>query len=359
MKKIKIFAPLLILFLFFLSYNFYSNDSKRISAQETHPSQINANGKYSQLLQKVHCPSDKNAYGEYSDYGYYEGGNWCNQQTKSGYWLYVYPYWYIYEKSTEPKNSSNFSKGKGDGIEKVYDIEAVIENDQSPLNRHNLKTFPSFFGQYSQLVEKFKCDHDPTTLKKKYSHWSDLQYRNNYKTKCENHHLKSGFVVYVRPYYYVWKKKIKSVDPMKIASAGGYYRKLIKTRFGIMADSLYGGRVYEEGYSDLTYSPGYGKMTPGFRVFFDGKWYTWSEVYIPKKEMKNEIREASNNGKYKNLLQIVYCPFYAEWSGRKYFSRYKFEQREIECGGYKVGNKLPHYKTYLVPYLYIWENYDD
>lgn len=55
-----------------------------------------ANGKYHNLIQKLHCPSDRARYGKYRDYGYWGGGSWCGQQGKRGFWVWVAPTWYIW-----------------------------------------------------------------------------------------------------------------------------------------------------------------------------------------------------------------------------------------------------------------------
>lgn len=62
------------------------------------PAQANPGGKYAKLLQIMNCPSDRGAYGETRDYGYWSGGGWCGQQGKAGYWVWVAPDWYIWEK---------------------------------------------------------------------------------------------------------------------------------------------------------------------------------------------------------------------------------------------------------------------
>ena len=60
------------------------------------PRKASHNGKYGSLLQILHCPKDRNSYGEFSDYGWWGGGAWCGQQGKPGYWVWVAPNWYIW-----------------------------------------------------------------------------------------------------------------------------------------------------------------------------------------------------------------------------------------------------------------------
>ena len=54
------------------------------------------NGKYTNLLQTLHCPKDKKKYGSFRDYGYWAGGAWCGQKGKAGHWVWVAPNWYVW-----------------------------------------------------------------------------------------------------------------------------------------------------------------------------------------------------------------------------------------------------------------------
>jgi hypothetical protein len=56
-------------------------------------------GKYSKLLAVIRVPEDKADYGEFNDYGPYEGTEWAGYQgLPKGNWVYVYPHWCIWEK---------------------------------------------------------------------------------------------------------------------------------------------------------------------------------------------------------------------------------------------------------------------
>ena len=68
------------------------------SQAEKIPPLASANGKYSNLIQVLNCPSDRSKYDEFDDYGYWGGSNWCGQTGKAGYWVWVYPNWYIWQK---------------------------------------------------------------------------------------------------------------------------------------------------------------------------------------------------------------------------------------------------------------------
>jgi hypothetical protein len=58
-----------------------------------------ADGKYVNLLAVIHVPNDKDEYGEFNDYGAYDGTEWAGYEgLPKGYWVYVAPHWYIWEK---------------------------------------------------------------------------------------------------------------------------------------------------------------------------------------------------------------------------------------------------------------------
>lgn len=61
------------------------------------PTQANPNGRYTGLIQVLNCPADRNAYGQFNEYGYWGGGAWCGQTGKAGYWVWVAPNWYVWQ----------------------------------------------------------------------------------------------------------------------------------------------------------------------------------------------------------------------------------------------------------------------
>ena len=60
--------------------------------------QASMGGKYETLLLKIECPEDKDDFGEFKDWGEWSGSSW-HQYTNlpSGYWVYVYPHWYVWQ----------------------------------------------------------------------------------------------------------------------------------------------------------------------------------------------------------------------------------------------------------------------
>ena len=77
-------------------------------------------GKYRVLLRKIHVPQDTNAYGQFTDYGMYTGNSWAGfNDLPPGYWVYVYPNWYIWRDCVKPNlvvppvRNPQFGGGKG------------------------------------------------------------------------------------------------------------------------------------------------------------------------------------------------------------------------------------------------------
>lgn len=55
------------------------------------------NGKYKNLLRIVEAEGDRASYGAFYDYGHWEGTSYREQNNlPQGYWVYVYPNWYIW-----------------------------------------------------------------------------------------------------------------------------------------------------------------------------------------------------------------------------------------------------------------------
>jgi len=61
------------------------------------PDQATVNGKYSGLKQILSCKPDRAKYGNFKEFGYWDGGRWCGNQGKAGFWVWVYPAWYVWQ----------------------------------------------------------------------------------------------------------------------------------------------------------------------------------------------------------------------------------------------------------------------
>ena len=60
-------------------------------------------GQYDVLLDKLAVPQDLGAYGPFYDYGWWAGTGYRDRQgLPPGYWVYVYPDWYIWQERTNP-----------------------------------------------------------------------------------------------------------------------------------------------------------------------------------------------------------------------------------------------------------------
>ena len=65
-------------------------------------SKATAQGKYTKLLAVISVPDDKVDYGEFNDYGPYDGTEWAGYEgLPTGSWVYVYPHWYIWGKARD------------------------------------------------------------------------------------------------------------------------------------------------------------------------------------------------------------------------------------------------------------------
>ena len=57
----------------------------------------NANGKYRVLERRMHVPQDCGIYGSFRDYGRYGATSYAGHANlPAGYWVYRYPYWYLW-----------------------------------------------------------------------------------------------------------------------------------------------------------------------------------------------------------------------------------------------------------------------
>lgn len=56
-------------------------------------------GKYRELLHVLHVPQDRAGYNDYRDYGMSATGTYGGKANlTTGYWVYVYPRWYIWKE---------------------------------------------------------------------------------------------------------------------------------------------------------------------------------------------------------------------------------------------------------------------
>jgi len=67
------------------------------------PPRAHGNGKYARLLRKIKVAQDRQSYGDYRDYGQYQATDYYeHKMIPAGYWVYVYPHWYIWGEQKKP-----------------------------------------------------------------------------------------------------------------------------------------------------------------------------------------------------------------------------------------------------------------
>lgn len=95
-------------------------------------------GKYSELLQVMKVPGDKEEYGSFEDYGHWGGGEYEGYDGKEGYWVYNAPFWFVWDQKKE--TSTNWASASDDDQEKedaqdsraqAIDYEIVKKKDVS------------------------------------------------------------------------------------------------------------------------------------------------------------------------------------------------------------------------------------
>src|SRR5262249_18006358 len=58
-----------------------------------------ADGKSPKLLGVLHAPDDKAKYGEFKDYGAFDGKEWAGYEgLPKGHLVYAHPHWYLWEE---------------------------------------------------------------------------------------------------------------------------------------------------------------------------------------------------------------------------------------------------------------------
>jgi len=188
------------------------------------------NGKYSNLIQQLNCPSDQLRYGEFSDYGYWAGGTWCGQIGEAGYWVWVFPNWYVWQNQKSSSTSAN--------------------------------------GKYSNLIQRLNCPAD----KSRYGEFSDYGYWAGGAWCGQTG--EPGYWVWVSPNWYVWQNQ-KPSSP----SVNGKYSNLIQ-KLNCPADKSRYGEFSDYGY--WAGGPWCGQTgEAGYWVWVYPDWYVWSELLAP------------------------------------------------------------------------------
>lgn len=132
-------------------------------------------GKYGNLLAIIRVPGDKKEYGEFKDYGDYDGTEWGRYKgLPKGKWVYVYPHWYIWR-----------DEGKG--------LPGTIRMDKATAD-----------GKYANLLAVIHMPGD----KKEYGDFKDYgEFDGNEWGPYKG--LPKGKWVYVFPHWYIWEREVK------------------------------------------------------------------------------------------------------------------------------------------------------
>lgn len=129
--------------------------------------QASVNGKYMYLLHIIEAPEDKLEYGSFCDWGYWYGDEYAHHTNLTpGFWVYVYPNWYIWEK-------------------------LAVEDKLDPA--------ASGHGKYFRLMHVLHVPEDVRTYGAVYDWGFSEEY-----SYAGYENLTPGYWVYMKPNWYVW-----------------------------------------------------------------------------------------------------------------------------------------------------------
>jgi hypothetical protein len=203
----------------------------------------------------------------------------------------------------------------------------------------------SMGGRYTDLLEVLDAPQDAA----RYGDVYELGYQN--RTSYGGYgSLPSGYWVYVKPSWYIWKTKTGekggSLDYTK-ASVNGKYETILKT-FSVPADRDRFGEFYDWGLRTVTT---YGKnknLPTGYWVYAHPYWYIWKTK--TEEKQTPDYTKGSIDGKYRTILKTIYSPK----DKAKFGEIYEWGYRDATSyGGTYVIPK--GYWVYAHPYWYIWD----
>ena len=132
-----------------------------------------AYGKYQNLLKTLYVPQDQGSYGNYYDWGYYSGASYAGYSNlPPGYWVYVYPNWYIWGSE-----ASTILPTPGLSGEEIASVNGKY------YNLLNTLYVPQDKGSYGDFYD--------------WGYWSGSSY-------AGYTNLTPGYWVYVYPNWYIW-----------------------------------------------------------------------------------------------------------------------------------------------------------
>ncbi len=160
-------------------YGWKNLNKKKINVKKI----TSVDGKYSKLLQKIKCGGEKKFYKNFTEYGYKprqfkkkDYVRWCGTFAKPGYYVYLYPHWYIYEKF----------------------------NSKNKVPKSAIKDINYTFDELVQII---RCEKDKKNYGEVYHHgyWDQNRYY------CNQQMTRKGYWFYVFPNWYIWNKREKRI----------------------------------------------------------------------------------------------------------------------------------------------------
>ncbi|OKH18728.1 hypothetical protein [[Limnothrix rosea] IAM M-220] len=196
------------------------------------------NGRYSELIQKMNCPQARDEYGSYNHYGYWEGNDYIcgDQYAEEGYWVYEYPYWYVWNNDNQAQSA------------------------RASVN-----------GRYEDLVQTIYCPR----AEAEYGSFNNYGYWEGGDYICGDQYAEEGYWVYDFPTWYVWRYDNRTDDAAidNLATVNGKYTELAQVLTCYEDGDTY-GEYYDYGYwSGGSWCGEYG--AEGYWVYVYPDWYIW------------------------------------------------------------------------------------
>ncbi|OKH17866.1 serine/threonine protein kinase [[Limnothrix rosea] IAM M-220] len=109
-------------------------------------------GRYTDLIQVINCETALEEYGRYNDWGYWEGGSTvCEANAQPGYWVYVYPDWYVWATETDSTDPSVNRPSPTAFMESYYSI--INSRNIAQAWRMLTPTFQGYSESYAEFYE--------------------------------------------------------------------------------------------------------------------------------------------------------------------------------------------------------------
>jgi hypothetical protein len=274
-------------------------------------------GKYSNLLTVIEVSTDRNRFGTFYDWGYRTNRSYAGYSNlPKGYWVYVYPNWFIWGEESQGYTDADKKKARVD-------------------------------GKYSDLLEVIRVESD----KSRFGTFYDWGYRTN-RNYAGYSNLPKGYWVYVYPNWFIWEDMRETPGDEDHASVNGKYEVLMKTLY-VPTDKNRFGDFYDYGYTNQRDYAGYSNLPPGYWVYSSPYWYIWRDMvdFTPTPDPGETNDPTSAYGKYYDLLKEIYAPFdifiYGDYYDRGYSKQKSYAGETNIPAGYWV---------YSSPNWYVWEH---